>query len=89
MEIKTVWITTRPPTGGGDFGAVEGGHYRVVDGVVVMCDEAGKPTGQKRKLEAGQDPHHIAARLMREAWIKQADRSDFNRPLVYGPSGVV
>jgi hypothetical protein len=82
-EIKTIWVTIRPSRDDGDPGSAEIGHYSVVDGVVVMCDEAGRPTGHKLRLGPGDNPHTIAGRLTREAWARRATKSDFNRPLNY------
>jgi len=38
-------------------------------------------------LTATDNPQVIAYRLTREAWLKRGGENDFNRPLVYGPSG--
>jgi hypothetical protein len=84
MEIKSVWITTVLPRGD-DPGAGEFGYYRVVDSVLQMVDESGKPAGKKFKLEPGDDPKTVAARLTKEAWMKRGGESNFDRPLRYGP----
>ena len=81
--IESVAITTRPPRGDGDPGACEIGHYKVDNGFVVMCNAEGRPTGKKQRLRHDDDAHQIAGRLTREAWLRRAPESDFNRPLVY------
>ena len=86
--IKAVYITTRPGRDDGDPGACEVGHYKVENNFVVMCNAEGRPTGKKQSLGPGDDAHSIASRLTREAWLRKAPASDFNRPLYYGPSGV-
>jgi hypothetical protein len=87
-EIKAVIITTRSPRDEGDPGACEIGHYSVVDGVVVMCSEDGKPTGKKQRIGSGEDPQRIASRLAKEAWVKTRGDADFNRPLSYPRAGI-
>jgi hypothetical protein len=86
-EIKTVWFTTRLPRDG-DQGAVEAGYYSVSEGIVTMHDATGKPAGKKCRLGPGDDPHRTAQRLTREAWLKNAGTSDFNRSLNYQPLGI-
>ena len=36
--------------------------------VVVMCNEDGRATGNKCRLQPREDTHRVAARLLREAW---------------------
>ena len=85
MTIKSVTITTQRPRGD-DPGACEIGHYKVENGFVVMCDENGRLTGKKCQL-IGEDAHAVAGRLLREAWLKRADESDFNRVIEYADRG--
>lgn len=87
-DLKTVWVTTRQPLDDDDPGAAEPGFYSIADGVVTMHEESGKPTGKSQRLTDGDDPHVIARRLTREARLKEAGTSDFNRPLSYPKSGV-
>jgi hypothetical protein len=49
---------------------------------------AGKPAGKKYKLQPGDDPKTVAARLTKEAWMKRARESNFNRPLRYPRIGL-
>jgi hypothetical protein len=86
-EIKTVWVQTRPARDG-DAGGCEAGFYFVIDGVVRMCSESGKPTDKQCRLGPSDDAHRIAGRLTLQAWSKAAGERDFNRPLNYSPSGV-
>jgi len=80
--LKTVWFQVRPRRNG-DMGAAEPGFYFIANGVLTMCSEDGKPTGKVHRLEPGEDPRPIAGRFAREAWLKVAGRSDFNRRLEY------
>jgi hypothetical protein len=84
--IKQVIIITHHPVGDEDPGRVAIGFYQVINGMAVMCTEDGRPTG--KRLAAGDDPDKVAKRLTREAWLRRGGESDFNRPLVYGPSRV-
>jgi hypothetical protein len=34
----------------------------------------------------GEDAHAVAGRLLREAWLKRADKNDFNRAIRYAES---
>jgi hypothetical protein len=86
MEIKAVWITTRPPRGD-DPGACEIGHYKVENDMVVMCREDGRPTGKKVRLAPGDDAQKIAGRLTRESFLRREPESAFNRPLNYAATG--
>jgi hypothetical protein len=87
-EIKIVWVTTRQPIDSDDPGAAQPGFYSVSDGTVTMHDETGKPTGKEYMLGHGDDPHRIAQRLTREAWLKTRGTTDFDRPLHYAPLGI-
>ena len=83
-EIRRVRIQVSEPRGARYPGAVEEGHYIVEDGTVTLVDKRGTPIDKhrlSRELNPGQDPHSIAAILLRQ-W-KRPKRSDFNRPLHY------
>jgi hypothetical protein len=86
-EIKSVWVQTAAPRSPDDPGAAEQGFYFVKDDLLMMCTESGKPTGKPYRLEEGDDPHRIAGRLRLEAWRKESNVSDFNRPLGYPQTG--
>jgi hypothetical protein len=86
-EIKQVWVQTAAPRDG-DAGGCEPGFYSVADGVLTMHDESGKPTGQRQQLGPGDDPHRIAGRLTRAAWISAIGEGNFNRRIDYQPSGI-
>ncbi len=82
-EIKEVWFQIRPPRSG-DMGAVEAAFYSVSDGILMMHDAKGTPTGKQFYLGPNDDPRKIAGRLGREAWLGAGGpMSDFNRPLQY------
>jgi hypothetical protein len=88
MALKHVWITTILPSDRDPVGAVEIGYYTVEDGILQMVSEAGKPAGKKFKLQPGDDPQAIAARLTKEAWMKRARESDFHREIIYPPRSI-
>ena len=54
-----------------------------------MHDETGKPNGQRQQLGPGDDPHMVAGRMKRAAWIQARGESNFNRPLHYQRAGFV
>jgi hypothetical protein len=87
MEIKIVCPQTRAPRNG-DTGACAVGRYYVSDGVLVMCDEIGKPTGKTHRPGPNDDERLVACRLTLEAYRATARASDFNRPLNYSRHGV-
>jgi hypothetical protein len=87
LPVKAVVVSTRnadPKTG--DPGSCEIGHFAIVDGCVLLCNEDGRPTGKKERL-IGEDAHKVAARLIKEAWLQRATDSDFNRPISYHYKG--
>jgi hypothetical protein len=86
-EIKTVWVQTAPPRDG-NAGAVEPGFYSFADGVVTMHEADGNPTGKTFPIGEGDDPHRVAHRLAREAWVKSLGESNFNGRLNYQPLGI-
>jgi hypothetical protein len=86
-EIKVVWFQTAAPRDG-DMGAVESAHYFVADGVVTLCDEAGKSTKLTAPVAEGEDPARIAGRMARQRWA-MSNGGNFNRRLNYGPLGLV
>ena len=81
--IRTVTVQTAAPFGDSP-GAITVGYYSVQDDVVVMRDGAGKPTGKRQTLAAGQDPCQVAYRLTREAWLAKAP--DFWRRSLHYPA---
>jgi hypothetical protein len=72
----------------GDAGEVMRGYYKVAGDVLTMCSEDGRSTGKTCKLQPGDDPRVVATRLLRQEMLRQP-RSDFNRPLVFAPRGIV
>jgi hypothetical protein len=87
MEIKQIILRTRQPVGD-DPGRCELGFYHVTNGMLVMCDAEGRPTGKRLALGSSDDPEGVARRLMRESWLKRTAGGDFNRPLAYQRTGV-
>jgi len=55
---------------------------------VQLCSEAGKPIGRKVALN-GDDPARIAARLPNPRSVGEDEATNFNRPLVYAPPGML
>jgi hypothetical protein len=84
-EIKSTIISTARPTDRDPAGACEIGHYKVENGFVLMCSEDGKPTGRRLALNSGDNPERVAAKMLREQWLRRGGESDFNRPLHYEP----
>jgi hypothetical protein len=81
-DIKSIWIQTRAPRAG-DPGSVEPAYYFVADGVVTMCDESGKSSGNEYQLGPADDAHSVAGRLARE----KAAPTNINRRLQYPNTG--
>jgi hypothetical protein len=50
-EPTYFYITTKNPSGTDAVGAIEEGHYTVVDGMVTLTDAAGVPMGIKGRAE--------------------------------------
>jgi len=46
-------------------GKVAIGHYCTADNFVTLCDEAGKPIGDKHILAPGEDPRPVACQMLR------------------------
>jgi hypothetical protein len=70
-EIRQVTITTSSPRGD-DPGAVELGFYKVENDMVVLCDETGRSAGKRLAIGSGESPALVAARLLRDRWLKRA-----------------
>jgi hypothetical protein len=81
-EIFYITVVVANPSGEpGDHGMIHESHYFVEDNVVRLCDERGTPTGEKQRLEKGDDPKTVAKRLALRMYNATAPTSDFNRPL--------
>jgi hypothetical protein len=88
-EIRKVRIQTAEPRGARYPGAVEEGFYIVEDGTVTLVDKRGTAIDKhrlSREVRPGQDPHSIAAILLRQ-W-KRPKNSEFNRVLHYPKIGM-
>jgi hypothetical protein len=97
-EIKTCHVITRNPTSKGDLGACEIGYYTVSDGILTVVTGAGEPlrgaSGERiteRLVLGGESERAVAMRLALGHWRSGRDETAdaFNRPLSYGPSGLV
>jgi hypothetical protein len=78
--VRLVWIQMAAPSGG-NCGGTEAAHYFVEAGTVHLCDEGGKPSGQKERLSVGGNPRAVAGRIFKAAWRAATKESDFNRQL--------
>src|SRR5262245_38864325 len=96
-EIYYITTEVRTPSGRpGDYGQIAEGYYVIEDGVLTMTDSAGRPVRRlngdpvKRTLQPGDDPKAIARNFTRDLRLHfHGDSADFNRRLIYPPSGVV
>ena len=86
IRLRFIRLSATGRRDDGDAGACAVGGYYVADGVVVMCNEIGKPTGKTYRLGPGDNERQIASRLTLQAWRSRTP--DFNRPLNYQPLGV-
>jgi len=85
-EVRPLWVQMAAPTCPEDLGAAEPVFYFVEDGLLTICDEAGRITGKSVRLGQSDDPPLIAGRLKRAALA--LTHSDFNRRLNYQPLGI-
>jgi len=88
-DIKTVWAQTRAPRDEGDPGECEAGRYSVAGDMLTLYDAKDRSIGNRHRLGPNDDPHVVAGRLTRAAWLKATGQSNFNRPLRYARSGCV
>ena len=86
-EVRKIRRTVRPPRGHFPGEIIEG-HYCIVDNAVVMTDEDGKPTGEKHRLDPGDDPHIVAYRLLRQRRRGPGPRG-WNDKLIYPRMGKI
>ena len=86
-EIKSMWATVAPPSGG-DLGAVVEAFWYVEGDTVTMCSESGTPTGQTERLTVGGSDRAVASRLRKREWAAETGESAFSRPLNYSRHGV-
>ena len=68
----------RPPS---FHGRVEVGYYCVADRHVVLCDENGRPIGERFFLNEGADARGIACAMLRRR--RRVSYSDFDAPISY------
>ncbi len=82
-DIRKIVIQIRAPKGN-DPGKVAEGHYVVVDGCVVLTDEAGKPTGDsKHYLDPDGDARLVACRMLRRRQNARSSSGSFASPIAY------
>ena len=80
--MSDVQITVEVARPRGTFpGRVETGYYCVADRHVVLCDEKGRPIGEKRFLDEGADARGIACWMLRRR--RANSYSDFDAPISY------
>ena len=77
-DIKKITIQIRRPRGK-DAGEVATAHYCVVEGFVILTDEAGvpHPRADKRYVVPDGDAHLIACRMVRNNRKSRASVSGF------------
>jgi hypothetical protein len=91
--VESCWVTLRLPNGD-DHGSVEAIWWFIDDGMLYLSNEQGDADDSKPyRLETGEQPRAVAARLARQrrerAAISSGSVPGFDRPLRYGASGVV
>jgi hypothetical protein len=90
-DVKEVTVTTRNPSGPGDVGSCEVGHYKVDGDLLTLVDAGGVPlrtnSGERitARLAAGDEARRVAYRLTLARWRNERDRNElvpgFNGPL--------
>ena len=81
-DIHPITIQLRGPRGS-DPGKVAMGHYCTADNFVTLCDENGKPVGDKHILAPGEDPRPAACRMLRRRQNARSSSDDFNGRIAY------
>ena len=83
--VQEVIVNVRPSNPATGFpGEAAIGRYFVQDGVLTMCDENGKPLGEKETaLVTEANAHAVAAQLTKRRWAES--RTNDYGPLNYGP----
>jgi hypothetical protein len=67
--VQEVIVSVRPSNDRtGDPGEAAIGWYFVQDGVLTMCDENGKATGETELVTEGTNVEVVAARLTKWRW---------------------
>jgi hypothetical protein len=80
-DVQRITIQLRGPRGS-DPGKVAVGFFCTADNFVTLCDERGKPVGDKHILGPGEDAKLAACQLLRRRQ-NASGRSDFGGRLVY------
>ena len=97
MEIRQVTVITRNPSGDGDMGSCEIGHYTVEGDTLAMVDAKGAPlrdanTGERitHRLALGEGEKAIAKGLTLKIFraARGDEMADFNRPINYPKFGL-
>ena len=86
--VRSVIVTIRPANDlTGDPGMAAEGWYTVVDNLLQMTDENGKPLDGTKFTAAVTEAnaHAVAARLTKARWADDSRGNDFNAPIAYGP----
>lgn len=90
MKIFNVTVTVSPPREADDFpGQVEEGCYSRKGNVVTLVSPAGAPLLRadgktySKTLGAGEDPHRIAGRLLKERYFSRREKNPFSAPINY------
>jgi hypothetical protein len=89
-NFETVFVTIVNPRNG-DCGVVEEGRYRIEGDLIVLVDIHGNKRRDakgrliQKRLVPGESHRKVAARLTREHVPNR--RGDFNRKIIYPPTG--
>jgi hypothetical protein len=95
MDVHQVTVITRNPTGPGDVGSCEVGHFTVDAGLLTMVTADGVPlraaNGERitARLAPTEEPRRVAGRFTLSRWRYERDASElvpgFDSPLRYPP----
>jgi hypothetical protein len=84
--VQEIIVSVRPANERtGDPGEAAISWYFVQDGMLTMCDENGKPLGDKETAAVtAENARAVAVQMTRRRW-SESRASDFDGPLTYGP----
>ena len=84
--VQEIIVSVRPANERtGDPGEAAISWYFVQDGMLTMCDENGKPLGDKETAAVtAENARAVAVQMTRRRW-SESRASDFDGPLNYGP----
>lgn len=71
------------PTGARCMAPLSGLERQALIDAAHLCDETGKPTGQKLTLKPKDNPREVAGMLFLSKWNSAAANAKFNQPMHY------